>query len=57
MIKAEDDGEVVYVDGNRVKVKYKSGIKEYELIIFRRSNHKTCINQVPTVSLGQKVKK
>ncbi len=57
VIKAEDNGEVVYVDGKRIKVKYKSGIKEYELVVFRRSNHKTCINQVPSVSLGEKVKK
>lgn len=57
VVKAEDNGEIVYVDGKRVKVKYAAGIKEYELVTFRRSNHKTCINQIPTVSLGQKVKK
>jgi len=55
--KAEWSGEIVYVDGKRVKVKYKNGIKEYELITFQRSNHKTCIHQVPRVSLKQKVKK
>lgn len=57
IIKADDAGEVVYVDGKRVKVKYKTGIKEYPLTVFKRSNHKTCITQVPRVSLGQKVKK
>ncbi len=57
VIKAEAEGEVVYVDGKRVKVKYKTGIKEYPLIVFARSNSKTCITQVPRVSLGQKVKK
>ena len=57
VIKAEDEGEVIYVDGKRVKVKYKSGVKEYTLINFARSNSKTCINQLPRVSLGQKVKK
>jgi len=57
VIKAEDDGEVIYVDGKRVKVKYKSGIKEYPLINFARSNSKTCINQLPRVSLGQHLKK
>ncbi|MCF7835348.1 DNA-directed RNA polymerase subunit beta [Candidatus Gracilibacteria bacterium] len=57
IIKAEDDGEVIYVDGKRVKVKYKFGIKEYVLTVFSRSNHKTCITQVPCVELKQKVKK
>ncbi|MCK9467437.1 MAG: hypothetical protein M0P94_03850, partial [Candidatus Absconditabacterales bacterium] len=56
VISAEADGEVVYVDGKRVKVKYKTGIKEYALTNFKRSNAKTCIHQVPRVSLGQKVK-
>ena len=58
VIKAEDDGEVIYVDGKRVKVKYDNlWVKEYELITFRRSNQKTVIHQKPKVSLGQKVKK
>ena len=57
VIKAEWDGEVVYVDGGLVKVKYKEGIKEYRLITFARSNSKSCLNQVPCVSLGQKVQK
>jgi len=57
VVKAEDTWEVVYVDWRRVKVKYKSGIKEYSLINFQRSNHKTCIHQVARVSLKQKVEK
>ncbi|MFC2695623.1 MAG: DNA-directed RNA polymerase subunit beta [Candidatus Absconditicoccaceae bacterium] len=57
VIKAEADGEVIYVDGGSVKVKYKDGTKEYQLTTFVRSNHKTCITQVPCVDLGQKVKK
>ena len=57
VIKAEADGEVIYVDGGSVKVKYKDGTKEYQLTTFVRSNHKTCITQVPCVNLGQKVKK
>ncbi len=56
VMKAEADWEVVYVDARRVKVKYKSWIKEYLLDVFKRSNHKTCITQEPVVSLGQKVK-
>ncbi|HPC34263.1 MAG TPA: hypothetical protein PLP73_01255 [Candidatus Absconditabacterales bacterium] len=57
VVTADDDGEVIYVDGKRVKIKYKAGIKEYTLTNFKRSNAKTCIHQVPRVSLGQKVKK
>lgn len=58
VIKAEDDGEVIYVDGKRVKVKYnKAGTKEYECVTFRRSNQKTVIHQVPKVGLAEKVKK
>lgn len=56
VVTAEDAGEVLYADGKRVKVKYKSGTKEYPLITFMRSNHKTCLHQVPRVSAGQKVK-
>lgn len=55
VIKAEGDGEVIYVDGKRIKIKYKSWIKEYNLQVFVRSNQKTCINQLPKVKLGQKV--
>jgi len=57
VIMAEDDWEVVYVDGKRVKVKYKTWIKEYKLTSFKRSNAKTCINQRAKVSLAQRVSK
>jgi DNA-directed RNA polymerase subunit beta len=57
VIKAEAEGEVIYVDWKRVKVKYKSGTKEYVLTTFSRSNHKTCITQIPCVKLKQKVSK
>jgi len=57
VIKAESEGEVIYVDGKRVKIKYKTGIKEYPLVVFARSNSKSCMTQIPRVSLGQKLKK
>jgi len=57
IISADAKWEVVYVDWKRIKVKYSKWIKEYELINFMRSNHKTCINQVARVSLWQKVVK
>ncbi|MCR5412881.1 MAG: DNA-directed RNA polymerase subunit beta [Patescibacteria group bacterium] len=57
VILAEGDGEVIYVDGKRIKVKYKSGVKEYELTLFLKSNSKVALTQVPRVEVGQKVKK
>ncbi|MBS8121791.1 DNA-directed RNA polymerase subunit beta [Candidatus Vampirococcus lugosii] len=58
VIKAEEDGEVIYVDGNRVKVNYNNiGLKEYKLITFKKSNQKSIIHQYPRVSLGQSVAK
>ena len=57
VVKAEWDGEVIYVDGSMVKVKYKEWVKEYKLTTFARSNSKTCITQVPVAKLWQKVKK
>ena len=70
MILAEDDGEVIYVDADRIVVKYAldmnkdeelisfegGGIKEYPLVKFFRTNQDTCINQMPIVKNGQKIK-
>lgn len=56
-IVADASGEVIYVDGKRIKVKYGKDVKEYELVTFVKSNQKTVINQKPVVFLGQKVKK
>jgi DNA-directed RNA polymerase subunit beta len=57
VVKAESEWEVVYVDWKRVKVRYKTWTREYNLTIFSRSNSKTCIHQKPSVYLWQKVKK
>ena len=55
---AEDDGEVLYADGNRVSVKYKKdGVKEYELTSFYRSNDNTPFTQKPVLETGAKFKK
>lgn len=52
------DGEVVYVDANRIKVKGADGTTdEYRLIKFARSNAGTCYNQRPIVQLGDIVEK
>jgi DNA-directed RNA polymerase subunit beta len=71
MIIAEYDGEVVFVDATRIRVRYNlgrssdetlvafdsQGIFEYELVKFFRTNQDTCINQRPIVKPGQKFKK
>ncbi|UFX82529.1 DNA-directed RNA polymerase subunit beta [Candidatus Absconditicoccus praedator] len=58
VIKAEGDGEVIYVDGKRIKVQYESGeLKEYNLENFKKSNQKSVIHQHARVSLGEKVQK
>ena len=57
-IFAEDDGEVHYVDADRLSVKYKKeGVKEYELSTFYRSNGNTSFSQRPVVNVGDKFKK
>ena len=54
---AEADGEIVRADGDVVEVKYKDGVKTYELIHFAKSNDDRSINQKTCVVRGQKVKK
>ena len=56
------DGVVDAVDANRIVVRSESknsndvGVEIYKLQKFRRSNQNTCINQVPLVKVGDKVK-
>ena len=55
---AEDDGEITAVQGNLIELTMKNGkVKTYHLNKFVRSNASSCINQRPTVSLGEQVKK
>lgn len=57
-IFAQEDGEVEYVDAGKVTVKYaKSGIKDYKLVSFYRTNDNTSFTQKPAVNAGQKFKK
>jgi DNA-directed RNA polymerase subunit beta len=58
LIVAIDDGEVTEVSGSQIIVQYKNaGRRVYHLHKFRRSNHNTCVNQIPRVSQGQTLKK
>jgi DNA-directed RNA polymerase subunit beta len=67
IISAEGDGEVVYVSGNEIRIRYHrteleqncffdEGVKSYKLQKFERSNQDTTVNQRPIVSVGDKVK-
>ena len=67
-IVAEGKGVVSYVDSNKIEIKYNldknekvvsfdEESKSYDLIKFRRTNQDTCINLIPTVKVGDKVKK
>lgn len=54
-ILAEDDGVVIEVSADKLKVRYDSGkIKDYKITKFLRSNQSTCLNQIPIVSKGQR---
>ena len=56
VILAENDGEVAYVDAERIVVSHGQKKDEYELSKFMRSNQGTIIDQAPIVASGQKVK-
>ena len=56
VILAEGDGIVTKMDARAITVAYDNGeTKEYKLTKFLRSNHGTCINQKPIVSVGERV--
>jgi len=68
LINAEGDGEVIYVDANKIVIRYDRSEEEklvsfdpdektYELIKFRKSNQNTTINLRPIVKKGQRVRK
>ncbi|NJE74512.1 DNA-directed RNA polymerase subunit beta [Pseudoflavonifractor sp. SW1122] len=57
VVLAEGDGVVTKVDATAITVRYDAGeTKTYKLTKFLRSNHGTCINQRPIVSVGDRVK-
>jgi DNA-directed RNA polymerase subunit beta len=68
LINAEGAGKVVYVDSDKITIKYdrtedekivsfEEDEKTYELIKFRKTNQGTCINLHPIVSVGDRVEK
>ena len=58
LVLAEDDGEILKVSSEEIKVKYANGkTVTHKLRKFKRTNGGTCINQRPIVVKGEKVKK
>lgn len=67
VISASEDGDVVYVDSNKVLVRPNVRSKvsqlgyvedtEYIMTKYRRSNQDTCISYKPIVHVGDKIKK
>ena len=58
MVICEADGEIAEVSAHHITVREKKGtLRRYTLVNFARSNAQTCINQRPSVSVGQRVKK
>jgi DNA-directed RNA polymerase subunit beta len=62
VVLAQKNGEVIEVDADHITVKSESSAgkpekKNYILQSFERSNAFTCMNQIPRVARGEKVKK
>ncbi|MCL2106321.1 MAG: DNA-directed RNA polymerase subunit beta [Oscillospiraceae bacterium] len=56
VVLAKEAGTVCGVNADQIAVRNDKGAKRsYELIKFMRSNHGTCINQRPIVSVGERV--
>ena len=58
VVLANEAGTVTKVSAEKITIQQVDGeIVDYQLIKFMRSNHGTCINQKPIVSVGQTVEK
>ena len=57
-VLAKRGGVVKSVSADLVRVTADNGdIDDYQIIKFMRSNQSTCINQVPVVSVGDRVER
>ncbi len=57
VVRAEEAGDVAYVDAQRIVVRNHDGWEtEYPLRKFVGLNERTCLNQKPIVRVGQKVR-
>ena len=57
VVLAEQDGVVVSVTGEGIKVRTETGDRTYSLRRFNRSNQSTCLDQHPIVSKGDLVRR
>lgn len=57
ILTAEEDGTVMKVDASSITVHSTKGERVYKLQNFVRSNQATCINQRPSVHVGDTIKK
>jgi len=57
VIRAPFDGEVVFVDANRLTLKGDKETRQFIIDKFRRTSQNTFFNQRPVVTVGTKVKK
>ena len=58
VVLAKHSGRVTKVDAEQIEILSDENILDhYDIIKFMRSNQGTCVNQVPVVSKGQRVKK
>jgi len=57
LILADDNGEIIEVDGLHIVLQAKNKTIRYDLKNFVRTNQNTVINQMPIVKKGQKVNK
>jgi len=58
VIITQTDGEIVYLDANRIEVRDDNGaVHRYELQKYQRSNQDTCLNQRPIrgIAVGDRV--
>ncbi|MDO8269315.1 MAG: DNA-directed RNA polymerase subunit beta [Candidatus Levybacteria bacterium] len=57
VVKAPFDGEISFVDANKVELTGKDGKVEFEIEKFKRTAQNTYFSEKPVVFTGQKVKK
>lgn len=57
VVKAPFDGEITFVDANKVVLTGKNGKLEFDIEKFKRTAQNTYFSQKPVVFMGQKVKK
>ncbi len=57
LLIADEEGIVTHVDARTITIRTKSGLKEYRLVKFQKSNQYTCFSQKPIVRVGDNVKK